>query len=821
MTIIVYPVGNGDLGLDIVDIDDEKRKRASEEMRQKFDEMVDSGDSSRIADFLLTSSDSSRFSAPPLALILHALAAEVGGGGAGISRAVEVLLVYSESGNSGTGTKDTAVVIDRALSNPEIHAHIKRILGLDVTSKLVEGNLLEEDGLKSIQENLENCRDNSASSGTEDDVVINGISGATMVVFAAMAAADQLGMNWRLAVAPGEGKDRADFIETDAYDDAPFYWLRSLGYLEQAKKWAKDAEKDAKFVSDLQEFIAARERLVSDPNNLGVDDLARLLVLDVARADNGAGLLARPWVEQTYHLKRQEKGDPIDVFIEAKKRSPKNRNVTLGAAINEARIQMLLLKKGKRCAPSLEWLAGKEVFKELGRKTVHDVATPLVEEVREVFREPGVVQYRPTWLSFPGKGAVLYVVPCGRGNRGELVTRRVLGDAAKQELKRSVPGGMLEGVLPMSVEFLLLHSEDAKSKQVAMDSFAAGMLPPVGGDWKRVGIDCVSYEDVGVSEYASAPGIIDRVCQQVAFNLKVKAPAAVVVVGTGQKAAVFGALKAAQKWCAENAAPLFLQTFVDGNPKKARPQFHRIALHRDAKKALLKSAYESVRSFNLASAVRVLSAGDGEMDELSNRCDSLRKELIGAANNTDDPDSGAGILIDLLAWVVDNWDEVDPWTQMRLVVVVAEALNFKNCGQRLLVRGDAPKVKASAGGGRSSHDASRSNVGANQRQKVTHGVLIDILYKIRNKLAVTHGKNGVNGAVGVVLGEEGSKYDWSVCGVEDCNALTYPDLLRHTIDMICKAAPGVSVTIKQSDWKKCLEELLEEIESKVGSGAEK
>ena len=136
MTIIVYPVGQGDLGNDIVELSGEKRKEAQKKAEQEFREFLKAEDSEGLLKKLLEASGvGSRFSAPPLSLILRALSP------AGGERAVTVLLLASRSGDPETQTWGIGELLKKALDLAGGHDELRRELRLDVSVEMCEANL--------------------------------------------------------------------------------------------------------------------------------------------------------------------------------------------------------------------------------------------------------------------------------------------------------------------------------------------------------------------------------------------------------------------------------------------------------------------------------------------------------------------------------------------------------------------------------------------------------------------------------------------------------------------------------------------------------
>ena len=218
MTIIIHPVGNGDLGNDIVNLSHEERLTMQAERLRELQEIIDEAEPKDLAAALFDLPGGSRFEARPLALILNALKGEC--------KSAKILLLGVEGGNEGTKTDMIVRLLEKTLRHDGVRERIKRRVDADVEVQTVySGNLFEKEAIERLRDILE-------KTDPEEDVIVGGLGGATMVVFAAMGLADQLGLNWRLAVAPGASRRKATFVDRSSYSGAPFYWLRSLGYLE-------------------------------------------------------------------------------------------------------------------------------------------------------------------------------------------------------------------------------------------------------------------------------------------------------------------------------------------------------------------------------------------------------------------------------------------------------------------------------------------------------------------------------------------------------------------------------------------------------------
>jgi len=831
MTIIVYPVGQGDLGNDIVELSGEKRKEAQKKAEQEFREFLKAEDSEGLLKVLLEApEEGSRFSAPPLSLILRALFPAEG------ERVVTVLLLASRSGDSGTRTWKIGELLKKALGLAGVHDGLRKELRLDVSVEMCEANLQETAGVEELAERLRCLVDSQNQTGDEPKVVVNAISGASMIALGAMGAADQLGLDWRAAVAPGSQKDTAVLLDRSSYDIAPFYWLRSLGCIEQARNWAqgrlaRSSGRASVDVGSLDGLTDLMKRLATNPESLKDEDLASLLALDMARADNGAGLIARAWVQKHYldcHHKEIEAGmHTLEDLVTVAKRA-RGKLPMLGEIICAAQKRQQELKD--ECPKSVRWLLEHQWLNDVGKGAVHDLAAPSASDVKRVLSLKEIDSCLPDWVARPewrpGRGSVLFIAPCGAGApRGMCVTERILGKEPDKKIRRAVPGAMLDGAESLPAEFLLLHSSYPGSKKTSLDAADAARRTQVHAGWKRHVspsvdkrdfVDQRDYEGGDRNEYVATPVIMRSVSGQVALALEAKHPAAVVIVGTGQKAAVLGALQAAQAWCAEHATPLFLQTFVDKVDEEGRKesvsQLHRFALHNDAETALREAAISSLKSLNLLSAVRVLAAGDWRMDEMADRCDKLRQQLLEVANDKENPDRGAGVLIDLLQTVAGLWTEATELTKMRLAVVVAEALNFKTKGSNLLHRNN----NLEGGSGNPINLARPYPKDCDKKRskdKGPHQDLLEILYRVRNKLVVTHADDIVKSALQMVLQDLGGANIRTDSKAVSGDDVTYPDVLRLTCEKLEEAARALSITWASSTWKAEFDHLMSELKS--------
>ena len=182
--------------------------------------------------------------------------------------------------------------------------------------------------------------------------------------------------------------------------------------------------------------------------------------------------------------------------------------------------------------------------------------------------EKELSDFAPNWMLWPGRQPVLYIYGrgCGRGASGTVdgkpvpsFPERILLSAPQPELRRAAPGGMLSDKPPLPIAFCILHSDKSFCMAVKDHDILRDLVPDKG--WNLTDVEGVlrRYEAPADRSASAEAEIMNDVSVRVKKLLAETSPAAVVLVGSGQKGVVFGALRAAQSWCGQHAVPLFLQ----------------------------------------------------------------------------------------------------------------------------------------------------------------------------------------------------------------------------------------------------------------------
>lgn len=832
MTLLIHIVGAGDLGIDthqyqINDREAPLRRRLEERRSLLEAAREDESASESLVEALLDGGEG-EFPLSPLAQEARAVV-QYECFNADSSRSIEpggaisihlILVAGSTDRSMPGGMVPVANFLRDSVALPRARTLLFERLGARLTVEVVSGDLKESENLKHIRRILSARCDEHRSK----PVYINAMSGSTIVLLSVLAAVDQEGLPWRSIMASGEERLGMRVWEPGISSPrAVVAWLLAQGYVLQAIKWAKmnGVDDESIFTQEVRAVADVVSKLSKDVPDLTDKELARLTCLWLMRGDNGAGLAVRSWVKARYeavlakeNAAREESGEKSlsSMFELASTR----RRSELGPVIGWA-------KREGRDSDADRWLARQDDLNEIGKGSTHDFALPSSKDMSRIRAERELSDFAPGWMPWPGRRPVLYIYGRGKTANGKSMPsfpERILLSAPQPELRRAAPGGMLSDEPPLPIVFRILHSDESFRMAEKDRDILRNLAPDKG--WNLTDVEDVlqRYEAPADRSASAETEIANDVSVRVKKLLAKTSPAAVVLVGSGQKGVVFGALRAAQAWCGQRAVPLFLQTFVDPTEEngEAESQFHRFALHADAEAALLEVAAAGLDSLNLLSAARALSAGDQEMDELAEQCDGLRRKYVKAANNKNDPDSGAGTILDLLETIADLWDDADWETQMRLTVVAAEAVSFKQ-NRKLLIRNPSLGSKGDLARRRLDRSGNRngaSRAGADGVRTADHRDLLQIIYEVRNRVILAHGGSAPQAALKSVMESPKDSYSGPIPFVVDAAGLTYPDLLRLTCERIREVAGAdKNPEVPQSDWKMRFMSLREDIGSRL------
>ncbi|MDO4900542.1 hypothetical protein [Actinomyces sp.] len=145
----------------------------------------------------------------------------------------------------------------------------------------------------------------------------------------------------------------------------------------------------------------------------------------------------------------------------------------------------------------------------MAKRTVHDGEAPHAEDWAVAAGEPDLAEALPKWVTRPSPRPVLYVFSCGRTFLRPTIPERVLRAEPKRELRRAVPGALLERgaaaagpdehpALP--VEFVILHSAHPESRKTAGLNAQTVVADGVHREWELPEPGC-SLLDYGAGDY--------------------------------------------------------------------------------------------------------------------------------------------------------------------------------------------------------------------------------------------------------------------------------------------------------------------------------
>ena len=435
MTLIIHAVGDGDLGSDILGLKkgqkNDKRKKHQEQLESLIKKANSGGVDNLIGALFENeypdspSQESTRFTRSPIALELKALHEKRE------AKCVKFILVATEMGDENTDTAKTAKLVKKALENKKVKDYVERKYGITVDEVIVEiGDLRERESLNILRGRLE-CEFKAGNSSGR--ALVNAFSGSTMVVCALMGLVDQIGFDWEIATPSlsESGDFSACLRKLQMQEIGVFYWLRSLGYLEQAKGWA-ETEGPEELIdvecgedSEHNKFLDSLEILKSKQNEVTSQELAVGAAISMLRGDNGAGLLLRAWLEKAYEEKLEEENSKlpdgckyVSVFREGRELGP------------------ILDKVGKRltegkASRSDKWLLEHEWMNDAGKAAVHDAAAPTISQIASMRKESELSTAVPEWMPWPFQRPILYIFAMGTACQHPTIPERILREPLK------------------------------------------------------------------------------------------------------------------------------------------------------------------------------------------------------------------------------------------------------------------------------------------------------------------------------------------------------------------------------------------------------
>lgn len=681
---------------------------------------------------------------------LHALF-ELGERVGGIDDSTEILVIGVEGERTPTARLSRALVRALRLAASE-GSHFPGLADVRVLDPVL---LM---GLGITDKNMERLED---VIGGHDGHVLLALAGGANTVFAEIAGVTTSthGDEWSLVLVDraddDASADETPLIDMSVPEDPLRGWLMGLGLptvLADLSETADDEEVLSAAQTVRRAVCDGSRAVASDP-----DDLAQLLLADTARGDLAAGMASRAWVVAEYRRRlrkyREKKGigkaEHPDVTLD-----DRGGEQLLGPVVRSLECRDA---EGGLDEPEA-WLVRQTALIEFGKRSTHDFESPVSgvdEALRDRVRDE--VGNLPRWLSWPSGRVCLLTAQGGRSGAGAArrrppVAATILSRGPHEQIRRACA---ISGELNLEV---LLASSNSEGSVEGAREVAARLKEdafPRNREWNVVGDDDVTVHDYGspmTADGARVADVTDTMENLGRWTLewlesRSKPPRAVVVTVLGEKEAVIALLRAAQTFGARHGIPVFLVSSVSEGSEE-RLQFHQFGLDRDVRQALIKAAQHCLDRLDLLTVVRLLALGDPTMEELSGKASVLADDLVRAVR-TRDPDSCVGTILGVMKTVAARIDKVPADAQLRLVTIVSELLRFPT-GRKRGPGFRPPVILAVEDGGFDRGYTARGRRRADLFAEPPEAML-RLLMRVRNKIPLNHGKEGLAEAVRTVL----------------------------------------------------------------------
>lgn len=644
------------------------------------------------------------------------------------------VLIIGTAAGEG-GTERIARVLARQLKELRSLVRERYSIQLGEVTALVLPSLAEKDWLVMMEEAMQ-------GSAAEGEVILPIAGGSNAIALGVAGAAIASGRGLSMLLTKCQP---AQLHPLRVSEDPIRGWLLGLGL----PTLLEDEYRNEKQVRDAVNSV---EGAFSDASvDQRADALGQLLLMDVARGDLAAGMSIRAWL-------RAEKARLED---------------------EKARLKDLGSSKCLLMSAALE---------EAGKSATHDFAALVegvaAEKIRLRVLAAVGVRAVPDFLSWPNEHVCLI---CSVGTNRQQDDR---GDFASNLMKRVPPEEIrltcgVDGELQLHT--VLLASKDSAEHAHKLKERLE--LPPTvdsrESSWAQASAEVINYGTSARDRKAAEEltTLIDCVSEKVRKSLddRCPRPRAIVVATLGEKEAILAALSAAQNYGAQWGIPVFLVSTVS-KEEEEELQFHEFGLHQDARKALLEAARYCMERLDLLSTHRLLTLGERKMREHAEDAKSLAKALEEAVNAQQIDDNAARIA-DVYRVIAELCQSSsDELLRARLATIAGELIS-EGRGQ------DEPEVLKRLSDG---------NFKIENLQEATLQHLLKMIYQVRNKVPLNHGKLTVDRAYKEVLKKR-------IKSAPD--DMKYSDLLEEAAGKIIEEAKQRNSVSVSSNWKQRFDEL--------------
>lgn len=373
--------------------------------------------------------------------------------------------------------------------------------------------------------------------------------------------------------------------------------------------------------------IRAEKQAIDAAVNGDPDDhvnLGKVAAAELSRLEPLSGMTIRAWATAYYRYLAREEG--ARDWVEAAT-TQRRRDGVRGPMLGEV-IGVVRAAYQRDPSTANAWLLGEgEELNEVGER-VHRLLPPTAEQLDLLTRLIDAATLpTPIGLRWPRR-TVLAVAAVGIGGappHHKGIAQTILGNppgetvlyalSAEKEPREETCAPAPQGQLLLlgSADLTLGHAEKL-ADGISADCVHEGWR--TSSSARAVGYDNVTPAEAVRSAYRA-----------VSVELGRTNPDAVVVVASGERSALAGALAAATRWSHDNGIPVLLRSYPEGSSSPQPPHDHEVLPAATADLLLLRTAAACVRRLELRSAARLLALGSAQLRELAVVAGGLGREL--------------------------------------------------------------------------------------------------------------------------------------------------------------------------------------------------
>ncbi|BDA65554.1 hypothetical protein [Actinomyces capricornis] len=686
---------------------------------------------------------------------------------------IRIVMLCTSAGT--TATVDIANALHRLLTKGDIQRELKRRYDLSVN---VERPIEIDDmrAIDSVVEAVEGILDRNPGHA-----ILSLTSGAAAIVLAAAGVlATARSHNSSLLLLPRtdskqEGELVSISLPSGVTESPTRGWFMGLGLplLIDEQRAVEDCE-----VHQAAETI---RRATGGSCALPTpQDLGTLVLTDLSRGDLAAALAVRAWMVAEYRRRLKQyiqdndcsENDIRDYILRRPGRAGRDRHI--GGAYEDFR---KMKDRGETLLPHDEWLWNHQWLNDAGKNATHRFAhasasdTDMLSKMLDTFKDCGID--RPSWLSWPGPDIVLLSVQSHSRGQGQhhrqSPGKQLITNSPQPQIRRAA-----SVQTPLSAHILILSADSADiEEQAHKDAEELSNCVDLHEGWSAVSTSICSYgspfQFTSLEDMSDKMGQLSREVSRYLERMRER-PRAIVVHASGEKEAIFSALRGAQNYGAERGVPVFLISSYHEDGKEI-PGVHQFGLDAEVRTTLLRAAQSCVNRLDLLTAERLLALGDRQAANLSEKAGDLADRLARLAG-VRNLDSVAPGILSVLQGVASAWTRSrTPDARARLMVIAGELL------------ADPPKNEAH-GENRILRKSRNFDLGSWDEAQASD--LLALIVRTRNNTSITHGRGDRDPFVAACSSafRSPSPREESLKGMYYVNGVSYPDLLEKAVEAV-------------------------------------